>query len=436
MKKIILFIVSLTMFNSVYSQCTDPTGSSTTTCSSCSTSYTTNQSSVTVSGGNIYCVASGNTVNIADLTMTNGKLVVCGTVNITSTLNFSHSSNAEIVVQTGGVLNIGTSSKTISFSLGSNTEGITVLGKMSAYSDITIDFNGFLDIYRSKAKVYIYGNLTINSNINALVNRGSLYVYQRSGSGGIIRNNNAGSTACLVDTSYIQSYNIENAVGQWLKYNGSGSVNARVNVINDINLNSTYLVNSTNNTKVYVCYGSLSVINTGGVNVPLGNINTYCTNPLPLDILSFTYNNGYLKWQVSNVVNVDLFEIEKSYDGINFEKINSLKYITNNFKYQVYDKDNEVCYYRLKIVDNDLKFEYSKIITNKVSLDKDISIIFTNESLIVKADNVKSVKVYDVTSKLLYSGGLEPIPIENLKGMILIKIETESNIINKKLIIE
>ena len=90
----------------------------------------------------------------------------------------------------------------------------------------------------------------------------------------------------------------------------------------------------------------------------------------PLTLLSFTGKKSgtvvYLNWKTTNEINTSHFEIERSKNGIAFEKIGSI--ISNNTVYDNYysfidDKPfNGVNFYRLKQVDKDGKFEYSSII--------------------------------------------------------------------------
>ena len=108
-------------------------------------------------------------------------------------------------------------------------------------------------------------------------------------------------------------------------------------------------------------------------NVPADTVITYkvCTVPLPLTLLDFTGhkegNHIVLDWKTSNEVNTAYFEIERSCDGINFERINTVSASWNSTAIQRYTvTDENPCigksYYRLKQVDKDKRFVYSKII--------------------------------------------------------------------------
>lgn len=79
-----------------------------------------------------------------------------------------------------------------------------------------------------------------------------------------------------------------------------------------------------------------------------------------------------LFWETSTELNVEKYEIERSYDALNFEKIDELDIYENTSTLQRYTVIDQVpldgkSYYRLKIVDRDGKFEYSPIrVVNRV----------------------------------------------------------------------
>jgi hypothetical protein len=103
---------------------------------------------------------------------------------------------------------------------------------------------------------------------------------------------------------------------------------------------------------------------TSGYDVGLCNSNVV----LPLDLLSFqaqtTGKNNLLKWQTANEVNTQSFDIERSANGKNFEKVGNVKSAgTAKGAYQFTDEVplNGVNYYRLKMMDIDGSFTYSPI---------------------------------------------------------------------------
>ena len=101
----------------------------------------------------------------------------------------------------------------------------------------------------------------------------------------------------------------------------------------------------------------------------LSLVQSYLT-PLPLTLVSFTANDSagmdILKWEVTDVVNVERFEVEESTNGLNFQHLNSVVYTLHKTRYRFLHprgQENKRKYYRLKIVDRDGTFAYSPVVT-------------------------------------------------------------------------
>jgi hypothetical protein len=83
-----------------------------------------------------------------------------------------------------------------------------------------------------------------------------------------------------------------------------------------------------------------------------------------------------VSWATSLEINNDGFEVHRSTDGVNFTKIGWVdghdnSTITNYYNFE--DRGAEVgvtYYYRLKQIDNDLKFEYSQVVQAKLGGDE------------------------------------------------------------------
>ncbi|MCC9166324.1 T9SS type A sorting domain-containing protein [Pontibacter harenae] len=94
--------------------------------------------------------------------------------------------------------------------------------------------------------------------------------------------------------------------------------------------------------------------------------------PLPVELVYFTatVNKGVVKlqWLTASEENNDRFEVERSTDGKIFESIGTVKGAGNSnreMKYVFTDSQPlaSTAYYRLKQVDSDDKYEYSKVIS-------------------------------------------------------------------------
>ncbi len=99
----------------------------------------------------------------------------------------------------------------------------------------------------------------------------------------------------------------------------------------------------------------------------------WVSNILPVQLLSFSANAIHssaaaLSWKVDQEINVNRYEIQRSLNGYNFTTVASVMATSEiasvkNYSFTDYfDPINSAVYYRLKIIDNDTKFEYSKVI--------------------------------------------------------------------------
>ncbi|MFC5270644.1 T9SS type A sorting domain-containing protein [Adhaeribacter terreus] len=128
-------------------------------------------------------------------------------------------------------------------------------------------------------------------------------------------------------------------------------------------------------------------------------------NPLPVALVSFNAekasNAVNLNWKTASEKNNDLFVVERSADGRNFEAIGQVKGASNSNVLNAYafaDKNpvNGVSYYRLKQIDFDGKFEYSKIVS--VTFEGKITAVAIN-AFPNPANNLLNVKVNGLNGK-------------------------------------
>jgi hypothetical protein len=98
---------------------------------------------------------------------------------------------------------------------------------------------------------------------------------------------------------------------------------------------------------------------------------------LPVELTSFELSNANslieLTWQTATELNNDYFDVERSEDGTNFYKIariegNGTTSETQNYQFTDKAPIANVEYYRLKQVDYDGTFEYSKVIVGYADL--------------------------------------------------------------------
>ncbi|MES2654257.1 MAG: T9SS type A sorting domain-containing protein [Bacteroidota bacterium] len=207
----------------------------------------------------------------------------------------------------------------------------------------------------------------------------------------------------------------------------------------------TSTVNTSNST-----YTSSWLTQTTFTNLYTG---TSSTNPLPVKLTSFAaqYNKNaktvQLYWNTASEVNSNYFEIQRSVTGTDFEKAGQVKaagnsntnlsYLFNDTKLPVSNK----VYYRLKMVDRDGSFAYSK--TVEVSLldnssETPVLVAYPNpvvtDLTIELAPSVSpiDVKVYNIVGELVSQKSiaatantqLQSIAIEGNKGMYFVVVNT------------
>lgn len=173
---------------------------------------------------------------------------------------------------------------------------------------------------------------------------------------------------------------------------------------------------------------------------------------LPINLLNFVgYNEdekNKIQWVTSREKNTDFFRIEKSKDGVGFEKLLDYNAAGNSESTKYYNAFDltpfeEMTYYRLKLFNLDGTYEYSNIITiNNKNLTEYITSARPNPT---KGDlefdvNVKNsgkilIEIYNPTGVLINSSvrevesGYKPLTIDLNKydaGIYLLKITFEN----------
>ena len=153
--------------------------------------------------------------------------------------------------------------------------------------------------------------------------------------------------------------------------------------------------------------------------------------------------NAQLKWSTSNEVNLGKFEVEISKDGTSFERAGTLNPSSSNagnYQFNTTQSSGK-SYYRLKIIDRDGSFAYSKVITISTNCSDKVVKIFPNP---VKVDQLLSVNIsgYDASVKGdLYSStgqfvktyvlknGANNLSVENLaQGFYTLRVSENGSI--------
>ncbi|MBL0342000.1 MAG: T9SS type A sorting domain-containing protein [Bacteroidetes bacterium] len=184
-------------------------------------------------------------------------------------------------------------------------------------------------------------------------------------------------------------------------------------------------------------------------------------SPLPVELVSFKaqcdQKDMEISWITASEINNELFTVERSIDGVDFEPIASLKGAgnsTSSHSYTIIDVQplDGINYYRLKQTDTDGAFTYSEIIT-KTSCDlkgavKIYSYVENNQNIQVVMETSIGEKatlvVTDLSGRVVYNKGITvnagfnqfTIPAYGFsQGMYLVSLKGELNKHSDKLVL-
>lgn len=141
--------------------------------------------------------------------------------------------------------------------------------------------------------------------------------------------------------------------------------------------------------------------------------------PLPVELVEFNGNSketyNYIYWRSASENNLNRYELESSNDGMSFQKITQKAALgstssQNYYSFDDYAYYNPVTYYRLKMIDHDLSYKYSQVISIENSA-KESSLVnifpnpATNEvNVQIKApgQTKAEIKMTDMLGKILF----------------------------------
>jgi hypothetical protein len=181
---------------------------------------------------------------------------------------------------------------------------------------------------------------------------------------------------------------------------------------------------------------------------------------LPLDLLTFTgkkeTEGNQLNWSTADEINTDRFEVENSLDGINFSVITTIattgnnSSLTNNYSYLHQNPVAGVNFYRLKMIDIDGKYKYSKVVIIRNVSENGMTLLTypnpaINEVRITIPANWQNKKViyeiYNAAGKTVKrketasSSQTEIINVSNLSaGFYIVRVSFEGQTAQQKII--
>jgi hypothetical protein len=169
------------------------------------------------------------------------------------------------------------------------------------------------------------------------------------------------------------------------------------------------------------------------------------TTSLPLQLLNFSaalsQSDVLLNWTTTNEINTQNFEVERSTDGRNFIAVGSVAAIntTTDHTYNYTDAGATLLsatklYYRLKLVDNDSRYNHSKVVLLQLSKNNTVivypnpvnnitTISFSDKTLLNTAAVLNDMQGKKV-QQFLIRNYQQQIDMSRLsKGMYLLKLE-------------
>ena len=195
-----------------------------------------------------------------------------------------------------------------------------------------------------------------------------------------------------------------------------------------------YLTNSTYNCALAGSFNAKQNI------LPVSAIITYVltrTTPLPIKEISFKADivnkNVLCSWK-SDLIDLNNFELQKSFDGNNFITITSI--LPNSSKeYTFYDSmstpKTTSAYYRLKIISKSNSIDYSKVLSLNLNEVKRNIVLFPNpiqSTLHFSGKGLSQVVISDELGKLIFTHEANPNSLQNCfnpnlkKGIYFVKM--------------
>jgi len=181
---------------------------------------------------------------------------------------------------------------------------------------------------------------------------------------------------------------------------------------------------------------------------------------LPLKIIGFTADRKnsttYLHWTTADEKDIDRFEIERSYDGSNFSSINKTpgrnSGLPENYNYEDHSPLQGVAYYRIKAIETNGKYIYTKIVAvSETNISNNLFTVINPARNVITIFNKSGVdgefkyRLINAAGQMAGEGnvsmvsngiGVIPVPGNAATGMYILELVNNRMQFKQKIIIE
>lgn len=186
-----------------------------------------------------------------------------------------------------------------------------------------------------------------------------------------------------------------------------------------------------------------------------GQVATFFTNlvsaVLPVNLTAFNAqkngNSGLLQWQTATEINAAYYNIERSYDGINFtaiSKVNAKGQASNTYTFNdAAGLSSTNTYYRLKIVDNNGNYKYSSVVRLASGQGIKVSVYPNPASDVVTVSGLSAsdnIKLLSIDGKLLLqqnASGAQSLIVNIAKykpGTYILQVQNDKEVSQQKIV--
>ena len=211
-----------------------------------------------------------------------------------------------------------------------------------------------------------------------------------------------------------------NGVRYWGTYYGGTGDDGGCGIVAD-SVSNVFISGITNSTSGIATSGSFQATNAGGYDAFLSAFINNGTLSVKLTDFSVhrIKNNAIVNWTTAQEINTERFEVERQVASSQWRVVGSIKSIGNSNTFRNYqftdniqsaiNNQQQTIYYRLRIIDTDGSFSYSKIVSINLDEEAEENIsVFPNpfdETVFIKVASISNqqakITLRDITGKII-----------------------------------